>query len=103
MCEATTRFAGLSAFGTGLVTIAGIFKPGRAAVWARIGTAGMVASVTVAAVLQAVDRVALRVVVDRRAASEGEARRLAYEAPCALRWTEIGVARLVGILFGRSP
>jgi hypothetical protein len=102
MCEATARFAGLSELGAGLVTFAGRFEPGRVAAWARIGAAGAVASVTVASVLQAVDGVALTVAVDRWVASE-EARRLAYEAACALRWIETGVAGLLGILSGRSP
>jgi hypothetical protein len=94
------QFAGLFGLGAGLVALAGTFQPGRAAAWARIGAAGAVASIAVAAVLQAVDGVALKVAVDRWAASEGEARRLAYEAAHALRWIEIGVAGFLGILSG---
>jgi hypothetical protein len=46
----------------------------------------------VAATLQAVDGVALKVTVDRWAAATGEARLLAYEAAHAVRQIEIGFA-----------
>jgi hypothetical protein len=84
----------------GLVALAGTLEPGRAAAWGRFGTAGAVASVAVAAALQAVDGVALKVVVDRWAAAEGEARALAFEAAYAVRQIEIGLASLLSLLSG---
>jgi hypothetical protein len=59
-----------------------------------------VASIPVAAALQAVDGVALKVAVDRWAASGGEARVLAFEVALALRQVEIGLAGFLSVLSG---
>ena len=59
------QFAGVAGLGMGLVALAATLEPGRAAAWARIGLAGAVATIAVAAALQAVDGVALKVVGDR--------------------------------------
>lgn len=58
------QFAGFALLGAALVALAATFEPGRAAAWARIGLAGTVAGVAVAAALQAVDGIALKVTVD---------------------------------------
>lgn len=94
------QFAGFVGLGTSLMAFAATLEPGRAAAWGRIGAAGAVASVAMAAALQAVDGVALKATVDRWAAAEGEARLLAYEAALALRQVEIGVAGFLSILSG---
>jgi hypothetical protein len=47
------QFAGFALLGAALVALAATFEPGRAAAWARIGLAGTVAGVAVAAALQA--------------------------------------------------
>ena len=94
------QFAGFVGLGMGLVAFAGTVEPGRAAAWARLGAAGAVASVAVAAALQAVDGVALKALVDRWAAAAGEARPLAFEAAYAVRQVEIGLAGLLSILGG---
>ena len=94
------QFAGFLGLGMGLVAFAGTFEPGRAAAWARIGAAGAVASMAVAAALQAVDGVALKATVDRWAAANGDARLLAYEAALALRRIEIGLAGFLSVLSG---
>jgi len=65
------QFAGFALLGAALVALAATFEPGRAAAWARIGLASTVAGVAVAAALQAVDGVALKVTVDRWAAATG--------------------------------
>jgi hypothetical protein len=62
---AVQAFAGFALLGAALVALAATFEPGRAAAWARIGLAGTVAGVAVAAALQAVDGIALKVTVDR--------------------------------------
>jgi hypothetical protein len=94
------QFAGFLGLCTGLVAFAATLERGRAAAWARMGAAGAVASMAVAAALQAVDGVALKVTVDRWAAASGEARSLAYEAALALRQIEIGLAAFVSVLSG---
>ena len=94
------QFAGFLGLGAGLVAFAATLEPGRAAAWARIGATGAVASMAVAAALQAVDGVALKATVDRWAAASGDARSLAYEAALALRQIEIGLAAFVSVLSG---
>jgi hypothetical protein len=94
------QFVGLAVLGMALVALAATLEPGRAAAWARIGLAGTAASIAVAAALQAVDGVALKVTVDRWAAATGEARVLTYEAALAVRQIEIGLASLLILLFG---
>lgn len=94
------QFAGFAGLGIGLVAFASTFEPGRAAAWAQIGAAGMIASIAVAAALQAVDGVALKAMVDRWATATQEARPLAFEAALAVRWIEIGLAGFLSVLSG---
>ena len=96
------QFAGFFGLGMGMVAFSATFEPGRAAAWARIGSAGAVASIAMAAALQAVDGVALKGMVDRWAAATGEARTPAFEAAFALRQIEIGLASFLSVLFGQT-
>jgi hypothetical protein len=59
------QFAGVVGLGMSLVAFPATFEPGRGAAWAHMGLVGTVAIVAVAAALQAVDGVALKVLVDR--------------------------------------
>jgi hypothetical protein len=94
------QFVGFAVLTAALVALAATFEPGWAAAWARIGLVATTASIAVAAALQAVDGVALKVMVDRWAAATGDARVLAYEAALAVRQIEIGLASLLSILSG---
>jgi hypothetical protein len=94
------QFAGLALLGMALVALAATLEPGRAAAWARIGATGAAATIALAAALQAVDGVALKVMVDRWAAATGDARALAYEAAFAVRQVEIGLASLLSVVSG---
>jgi hypothetical protein len=94
------QLAGFCGLATGLVALAATLEPGRAAAWGRIGAAGAVASVALAAALQAVDGVALKATVDRWAAAGEAARPLVFEAALALRQLEIGLAGASSILSG---
>lgn len=94
------QFLGVALLGMALVALATTFKPGRAAAWGRVGQAGAAAIIAVAAALQAVDGVALKVMVDRWAAATGEARVFAFEAAFAVRQIEIGLASLLSLLSG---
>lgn len=94
------QFAGFAVLGMALVALATTLEPGRAAAWGRIGLAGTAASIAVAAALQSVDGVALKVMVDRWATSTGEARLLAFEAAFAVRQIEIGLASLLSLSWG---
>ena len=75
-----------------LVILARHLEIGGAAVWARLASAGAIASLSLAAVLQAVDGIALRAMVENWAAAaatqkrsnEGEARQFHHQLA---RWT----------------
>ncbi|NJM28357.1 MAG: hypothetical protein HC856_09365 [Pseudanabaena sp. RU_4_16] len=94
------QFAGVVGLGMSLVAFAATFEPGRAAAWARLGLVGTVAVIALAAALQAVDGVALKVMVDRWAIATGETRTIVFEAAFAVRQIEIGLASLLSILTG---
>jgi hypothetical protein len=94
------QFLGVAFLGAALAALAGTLAPGRSGTWARIGLVGTAAGVAVAAVLQAVDGVALKVMVDRWAAATGEGRGLAFEAALAVRQIEIGLASLFSLVMG---
>ena len=72
------QFAGFFGLGMGMVAFAATFEPGRAAAWARIGSAGAVASIAMAAALQAVDGVALKGMVDRLGGRHGGGSRTGF-------------------------
>lgn len=94
------QFAGVAVLGIALVGLAATLKAGRAAAWARIGLVGVVATIAVAAALQAVDGVALKAMVDRWAAAGAEPGDATFEAAFAVRQVEIGLAGLLNMLFG---
>jgi hypothetical protein len=94
------QFMGFAVLATALAALAATFEPGLAAAWGRIGLALTAASIAVAAALQAVDGVALKMTVDRWAAATGDVRAHAYEAAFAVRQVEIGLASLLSLLSG---
>ena len=75
-------------------------RAGRAGAWALLAGLAAVASVSLAAALQAVDGVALKFMLDRWSSASAEARAVVFEAAFGVRQIEIGLASLVGALFG---
>ena len=94
------QFVGVAILGVALVALAAAMEAGAPSAWARIGVVGTAGSVAVAAGLQAVDGVALRAMVTRWMQANGEARARAFEGAFAVRQIEIGMASLLGVLFG---
>jgi hypothetical protein len=94
------QFVGLALVGLALVALADTIEEGRAAAWARLGLAGAAASMAVAATLQAVDGIALKVMVDRWAAAGADVRGQLFEAGFAVRQIEIGLGALLSVLSG---
>jgi hypothetical protein len=94
------QFLGVAVLGVALVALAGAMEAGTPSAWARIGVVGTAASVAGAAALQAVDGVALRMMVGRWAQASGEARARAFEGAFAVRQIEVGMASLLGVVFG---
>jgi len=96
------QFAGVALVGVGLLALTQRLLAGPAAAWGWIGALGTVASVTLAAVLQAVDGVALKVMATRWLAAGGAAEGPAFAATVAVRQIEIGLAGLLSIVFGST-
>lgn len=94
------QFAGVAVLGIALIGLAATLEVGRAAAWGRIGLVGVASTIAVAAVLQAVDGVALKVMVDRWAAAGAELGDASFEAAFAVRQVEIGLAGLLNVLLG---
>ncbi len=94
------QFLGVALMVTALVALSRTFDVGRAAAWSRIGLVGAIASLAVAATLQAVDGVALKFMVDRWAAAPAEQKPAIFEAAFGVRQVEIGLASLMSLLFG---
>jgi hypothetical protein len=68
----------------------------------QVATGGAIASLAVAAVLQAVDGIALKATVDAWAAVPTAEKPAAFSAAFAVRQIEIGLASLLSILFGAT-
>jgi hypothetical protein len=80
-----------------LVLLSRRMADGPAAEWATLGAAGVIASVAIAAALQAVDGVALKVMVDAWAATPGPP---LFSAAFGVRQIEVGFASITSLLFG---
>lgn len=94
------QFAGAALIGVGFLALTQRLLAGPAAAWGWVGALGATASVTLAAVLQAVDGVALKVMAVRWLTAGGAAEGSAFEAAVAVRQIEIGLASLLSIVFG---
>lgn len=92
------QFLGLATLAIALGLLAMTLEAGRPAAWGRIGLFGSAALVTLAAVLQAVDGIALKMMVDRWAGATGEAQAIAYEATLAVREIETGLASFLSLV-----
>jgi len=78
-----------------------LFQRGEATSgWARIASGSAIAGLAVAAALQAVDGVALKVMVDTWAAAPASQQDAAFRAAFAVRQVEAGLASMVSLLLG---
>lgn len=94
------QLLGVLLMAAGLVALSWKLRAGRAGAWALLAGLTAVASMSLAAALQAVDGVALKFMVDRWSSASPEAQVVVFEAAFAVRQIEIGLASLLGILFG---
>jgi hypothetical protein len=97
-----TQLFGVLLMSAALVLLLHRLFDGPAADWAAIATAGVISSLAVAAALQAVDGVALKVMVDSWAAAPASAKPLFLQTAFAVRQIEIGLASITSLLFGLS-
>lgn len=68
--------------------------------WARIAAGGAIASLGVAAVLQAVDGIALKAMVDAWATAPTAQKEVTFQAALTVRQIEIGLASMGNLVFG---
>ena len=95
-----TQFFGVALIVSGLVTLSRMLTSGNAGGWAQLGLAGSIASLAVAAALQAVDGVALKAMVDAWAVAPEIDKAMLFHAAFGVRQVEAGLASLMGLLFG---
>jgi hypothetical protein len=96
-----TQLAGVWAMTASLVLLARRLEDGPGAPWAALGAAAGVAGIAVAAALQAVDGVALKMMVDRWwAAAEGPEKAALFAAALAVRQIEVGLASMTCLVTG---
>lgn len=95
-----TQLAGVAAIVAALVLVSSALARGPARPWALLGAAGAAASLATAAALQAVDGVALKAMVDRWAAAADAEKAMAFQAAVGVRHIEIGLAAMMGLVFG---
>jgi hypothetical protein len=94
------QLLGVVLIAAGFVALSWTLRAGRAGAWALLAGLTAVASMSLAAALQAVDGVALKFMVDRLSSASPEALAVVFEGAYAVRQIEIGLASLMGALFG---
>jgi len=93
-------FLGVGLIFVGLYALSRSLKDDATEWLANLGLFVALAALVLAAVLQAVDGVALKVMVDRWSAAADTQKQSAFDAAFAVRQIEIGVASYVALLFG---
>lgn len=96
------QLVGMLLISNGLIALSWKLREGRSAPWALFAGFATIASVVLAAALQAIDGVALKFVVDRWAGAVESARPVTFEAAYAVRQVEIGLASVLEMFFGLS-
>jgi hypothetical protein len=91
---------GVVLIATALVLLSRKMSDGPAAELATLGAAGAIASVAIAAALQAVDGVALKFMVDTWAATPEAGKGAMFDAAFGVRQIEVGLASMTSLLFG---
>ena len=88
------QLAGIALMVAALMFLAQRVERARGKVWSRIAAGGAIANLAVAAVLQAVDGVALKVMVDAWAAAPPGQKDSVFQAAFGVRQVEIGLASM---------
>lgn len=95
-----TQLAGVALMTAALLLLTRQLEAGSGAMWARIAAGAAIASLAVAAVLQAVDGVALKVMVNAWAAAPAAQKEGIFHAAFAVRQIETGVASMLSLSLG---
>jgi hypothetical protein len=94
------QLLGVALMVAAVFTFSIMIENGRGGEIARLGNVGAAASLTLAATLQAVDGVALKVMVDRWVAATGPDKDMLFYATFGVRQIEVGTASMFCILMG---
>src|SRR5262245_9266006 len=94
------QLAGVALMVAALLFLARQLESVRGTGWSRIAAGGAIASLAVAAALQAVDGVALKAMVDAWAVAPAAQTEVAFHAAFAVRQVEIGLASMLSLLLG---
>lgn len=95
-----TQLLGVVLMIAALLFLARQLEATPAAGWSRLGAGGAIASLALAAALQAVDGIALKAMVDTWAAAPAAQQEVAFHAAFAVRQVEAGLASVASLLFG---
>lgn len=95
-----TQLAGVALIVAALVVLAIELEPHTGTGLTRIASGGAIASLALAAALQAVDGIALKVMVDTWAAAPASEKASLFHATLGVRQVEVGLASVMGMLFG---
>ena len=96
-----TQLTGVALIVAALIVVSAQLESTGGAAVARIASGGAIASLAVAAALQAVDGIALKLMVDAWAAETSEKNAL-FQATFGVRQVEIGLASIMSLLFGAT-
>lgn len=94
------QLLGCLSIAASLVLFSQTLMADTAAVWARLGMAGAIASMAMFSALQAVDGVALKVMVDRWMTAPEPEKAMVFQVAFGVRQIEIGLASISSLLFG---
>jgi uncharacterized membrane protein YhaH (DUF805 family) len=97
-----TQLAGVALMATAILLLARRLEAAGDNGWAHLAAGAAIASLAVAAALQAVDGVALKRMVDTWAAAPASEKNAAFRAAFAVRQLEIGLASMVSLLLGAT-
>ena len=97
-----TQLAGVTLIVAALVSVPRLVieSPGTAA--SAVASAGAVASLAIAAALQAVDGIALKTMVDRWAAAADPEKGVIFQVAIGVRQVEIGLAAMLSLVMGAT-
>src|SRR5919112_6596259 len=94
------QLAGVALIAVALVALEATFETGLAAAWARLGSAGAIASTAIYAANQGVDGIANHAADHRWASTAGAARDRAFEAAFAVRQIEVALTSVFTLSLG---
>ena len=94
------QLAGIALIVAALLLLAQRLEQGRGAAWAHIASGGAIASLAIAAAVQAVDGIALKTMVDNWVSAPAADKDLAFQAAFAVRQIEIGLASALALILG---